>query len=345
MKFLKPLFLTFFIISLFVGISLSVQASSANPIPMGPCDPVAYSNGFDSGDTIYYNAEACALENQGFSCTYRDRTGGATCPVGSSCVYSYSSSYTSGCSWCWQLHTVTYDCTKVVTTYSATPVSAYTLQGTSALINTINFLVMYTYDSGKPSPFIYFHNAPEGSITVSLSSALNTFFPKPLFNQKNGWKVKSHNGSLSVDSKKVDNLFYELGLRGVTMTRHGKNFASKEEVIAYLSDSDFLTKLGFNEEEKKNSLGYFIPKIQSSPIKKNYYLSILDADSIAKTSTLTITPKPNRIDRQYFAVYPTDTPVKTLGTFVFPKHGKENGFTVKETGEFLIEPSMTVIFK
>lgn len=329
MKFIKILIIVLFItISGGALTSLKVYAVCVPDLPpwspSAYCDPNAnwgYDENWQPLPPPAYIVDTCALVASGYTCT---RTG--------SCGNILPAQ-------------IRYVCTKNTITYSATVNNPYTLTGTQAtsVVTVTPVTIMSVFE--KPSPFIYFHNAPEGTVSVSLSSALNTFFPKPLFNQKNGWKVKSQNGSLFVDSKKVDNLFYELGLRGVTMTRYGKNFSFKEEVITYLKDSDFLTKLGFNEEEKKNSLGYLIPKIQSSATKKNYYLSILDADSIAKTSTLTITPKPNRIDRQYFAVYPTDTPVKTVGTFVFPKHEKENGFTVKETGEFLIEPSMMVVFK
>jgi len=238
------------------------------------------------------------------------------------------------------------ECTKSSTTYSAFKNSAYSLTGTAdnEILTQITMSQVPGWED-TTSPFLYFHNAPAGTICVTLSSPLDTYFPKPAFNQKNGWNVESRESGIFLNDTKVNHLFYELAFKKIDMSRNGRNFSSKAEVIAYLNDSDFLTKLGFSEEEKNNSLGYLIPEIEKASDAEYYYLTILDAESIANISTLNITPKPNRIDRQYFAVYPTSVPVHTEGDFVFPKTEKENGFTVKETGEFLIKPSMFVFFE
>jgi hypothetical protein len=227
--------------------------------------------------------------------------------------------------------------------YSAERISDLSLLGTRTIgTDTQIGWFKYTFNS----PFIYFNNPPVGSISLSLRSALDTYLPKPAFNQKNGWQAESVNGKISVDGNEQSHLFYELAVNNIALNRNGRNFASKEEVVAFLQQSDFLAKLGFSEEEKKNSLDYFLPKLQSAPDKKYYYLTVLDDESIANISQLDIQPKPEQVLMKYFAVYPTDVTVSTTGDFVFPAHTvKDSGdYTVDVTGEFLVDPSMVIFW-
>lgn len=264
-----------------------------------------------------YVLATCPYVQSGYTCT---KVGGSTCGPGGG----------------WN----SYSCTR--NNYSAIQSGAFTLIGRN-LPNTVQtYNVQLTWD--KPSPFIYFYNAPEGEIDVTLDSQLDSFAPLPAFNQKSGWDLTVKDSVLWLDGTPVDHVFYELALNQIELTRNGRNFASKAEVISYLQDSDFLTKLGFSQNEKANSLGYLIPKIEETD-SAYYYLTILEAESIADTSTLNVTPAPDKIVRQYFAVYPTAVPVTTNGEFVFPAVEKVEGFTVKETGEFLINSSMFVFFK
>jgi hypothetical protein len=120
------------------------------------------------------------------------------------------------------------------------------------------------YDTAFNSPFLVFSGAPAGLISVSPKSDLdqyaNTF---PLFNNKNGWIFTSDkSGSLMVGNQKSDHLFYELAIKSHTLTRNGKNFSTKSELINYLTTSDFYSKMGLTEKDKANSLGYILPKIE-----------------------------------------------------------------------------------
>ena len=266
---------------------------------------------------------------------------GYVCPYvqsGYTCT-RYSTALSFGCSSAsspWNGYT----CTK--NNYSATQSGAFTLIGINSPVTVTPYSIQVTWE--KPSPFIYFYNAPEGEIDVTLDSQLDSFAPLPAFNQESGWDLEVKDSKLSLDGTAVDHVFYELALNQIELTRNGRNFASKEEVIEYLKDSDFLTKLGFSQNEKDNSLGYLIPKIEETD-SAYYYLTILEEESIADTSTLYVTPTPDKIVRQYFAVYPSDTLVATTGDFVFPAVEEAEGFTVKETGEFLINSGMFVFFK
>jgi hypothetical protein len=234
-----------------------------------------------------------------------------------------------------------YSCTK--NNFTATQSGAFTLIGQS-VANTVQTYNVQTWWE-KPSPFIYLYNAPEGDISVTLDSQLDSYAPLPAFNQDNGWNLSVEDSVLSLNGEEVDHLFYELALNKISLTRNGRNFDSKEGLIEYLRDSDFLSRLGFSEKEKENSLGYIIPEIEESQDSAYYYLTVLEDTSIAEVSTLSVNPVPDKVIRQHFAVYPSAVPVATIGDFVFPAVEEVEGFTVKETGELLINSDMFVFFK
>jgi len=239
-------------------------------------------------------------------------------------------------------------CTKTTyinsTTYNARKDDYRTLTGVSAVVSTPS---KYTLEAWWDSPFIYIQNAPQGQILVSLVSQFNKYSPNPSFNEQSGWLLDSQDGKLTLDGKSQDKLFYELEISKLTLNRNGKNFSSKEDLTQYLQNSDFLTKLGFTDEQKKNSLGYFLPKLNETENKNFYYLTILSDQSITEISQLSIKPTPKEIIRQYFAVYPTNVEVKSTGNFIFPEKPQIDAtdFTAKETGEFLVQKGMQVFFE
>lgn len=232
-------------------------------------------------------------------------------------------------------------CPKTTVTFPGKVVGTYTLEGLKTKTSS-NII----YDAGTNSPFIYFKNIPKNEVSVVIGSKLDMYFPKPLFNQKNGWILKPESDKISVPGGGKEGLFYELVVNEINLNRNGRNFSTKEEAVSFLENSDFFEKLGFSEVEKKNSLGYFIPKIQFTQNKNYYYLTVLDDSAIENISSLSINPKPANLVRRYFALYPVDVPVKTEGDFVFPKNVDSNNksFYVKETGEILVSSPMLVFW-
>jgi len=193
------------------------------------------------------------------------------------------------------------------------------------------------------SPFIYFKNAPEWKFSVELNSKFDNYKAVPKLNKNNSWEWIIKNDKFIIDNKESKNLFYELELNKVTLNRNWKNFSSKEELINYLTKSDFFEKMWFTKEQKKNSLNYLLPKIKESP---NYYLTILSSDSIENISKLKFSKKPDEFVRKFFAIYPTKTKVKTTGELIFPEAEiKTNSFKVIETWEILVNPDMFVFWK
>ena len=141
----------------------------------------------------------------------------------------------------------TVDCERdALVGYSAYSLSDYKLQGYKTQIASAA-----TYSNTWNSPFVYLHNPPNGTISLSLTSPLGKYLPEPAFNQENGWLVHAANGKISVDGNEQKYLFYELAVHKILLSRNGKNFTSKDEVKSYLLQSDFLSKMGFSEAEKK----------------------------------------------------------------------------------------------
>jgi len=193
------------------------------------------------------------------------------------------------------------------------------------------------------SPFIYFKNQPVWNIVLNIDSEWNSYTSqKPWFNIKNWWRIESNWKNISVDDKEIDNLFYELAVKKVELTRNGKNFSSKEKLVNFLKNWDFFDKLWYSKEQKENSLKYILPKIRDS---KNYYLTILDDESISNISKLNISPTPKSLVRKYFAIYPTNIPVKTYGDLVYPKRKTNTWYTVEENWELYIDENMFVLWK
>ncbi len=237
-------------------------------------------------------------------------------------------------------------CTKTYAAgYGASAIDDYTLNGFQNFItNTLSGSYQLIWNTN--SPFLYLHHPPEGTVSISLSSTLDKYFPKPAFNQKNGWQVQAKDDTLSVNGVQEPHLFYELATPSVTLTRKGRNFSSKADVVSFLKDSDFFTRLGFSPEEKQNSLSYLLPKIASIPATPNYYLTILTPSAIENISRLDITPAPTKTIRHYLALYPNSVPVQTTGDFVYPQAREEgNSFVAKETGEIVVTEGMVVFFR
>ena len=327
MKIFKLLVLAFVVINVFPA--PSAEAICYNIVPAWNnsfCTaPAGTWGGYTERGRTYnypppdYVTATCAYAQSGYTCT---RFGNTNCTVG-------------GGGW------NGYTCTR--NNFSATQSGGFTLIGKNVPSSLTSYSIQITWEA--PSPFIYFYNAPEGEVTVRLDSQLDSYAPLPAFNQESGWDLTVKDSALYLDDTAIDHVFYELALNKIALTRNGRNFESKDEVITYLKNSDFLTKLGFSEQEKNNSLGYLIPEIEAAADSEYYYLTILEDESIAESGTLTVTPTPDKIDRKYFAVYPSAAPVVTTGDFAFPPVEPIEGFTVKETGEFLINQSMFVFFK
>lgn len=195
------------------------------------------------------------------------------------------------------------------------------------------------------SPFVYLENAPAGKVSVSVDSEWDLFTAQaPAFNRADGWNLDSDGKSVTLGGEGASSLFYEIALSKVELSRNGRNFASKEELVSFLKNGGFYESMGFTADEKADSLGYVLGKIPEG--SANYYLTVMDPSSVSKVSDLSVSPAPERLDRRYFAVYPTDVPVKTSEDLSYPAPAPaSSGFVAKEHGEIVVTDSMSVLWK
>ncbi|MCK5461169.1 hypothetical protein KAI58_04255 [Candidatus Gracilibacteria bacterium] len=194
------------------------------------------------------------------------------------------------------------------------------------------------------SPFIYFENVPDGKIKVFVNSEWKQYKNvSPDFISGDFWLLDGKDGEIFAKGTKVDNLFYELGLKKVELTRNGQNFETKQALISFLEETDFFQRLGLSDQQKTNSMNYLIPKIQEA---SNYYLTILDAEATENISKIKIDPIPQNIIRRFFAIYPSDGAIKTEGGLQYPEvRNVSDGFMVKEYGEILVDKSTYILWK
>ncbi len=193
------------------------------------------------------------------------------------------------------------------------------------------------------SPFIYFENAPKEIIEIKINSVFNNYKPIPEFNWNNSWILELNNDKISVNWEEKNNLFYELDLSQVDLNRNWRNFSSKDDLIDFLTNWYFFEKMWFTQIQKENSLNYLLPQIEES---KNYYLTILSDESISKISQIKFSQKPEEFIRKYFAIYPTNTLVKTNWDLIYPDKLKNNNqFRVIETWEIYIKSNMFVFWE
>lgn len=192
------------------------------------------------------------------------------------------------------------------------------------------------------SPFVYLE-VPDGTYTVTLDSEWDAYQSvTPAFTRAASWDTEVKNSQTYVSGNTQDHLFYELGMHRIDLTRNGINFSTKQELEAYLHNSDFFAKLSMTENEKANSLGYLMPRL---PESGNYYLTTMTDESVNKLSTITISPAPEKIVRTYYAVYPTTAPVATDGGLQFADKDLAGNSVVKEYGEIIVKPEMYVFWK
>jgi hypothetical protein len=192
------------------------------------------------------------------------------------------------------------------------------------------------------SPFIYFDVA-DGDYSVTLDSEWDKYQSvAPAFTSAAAWDVDVRDSVATVAGAQYSHLFYELAMHKIDLTRNGKNFNTKEELVTYLKESDFFAQLGMTDVEKSNSLEYLLPKLPDAPY---YYLTILEGEAIDALSTITISPTPEQLLRTYYAVYPTTSPVKVDADLQFSQTPIKHGSVVKEYGEIIVKPEMYVFWK
>lgn len=193
------------------------------------------------------------------------------------------------------------------------------------------------------SPFIYFKNFQDGAYRINIKTDGFSFQNvEPNFTDATGWDIDVRNQNISTNGQEIKHLYYEVNPSQITLTRNGKNFSSRDELIHFLNESDFFDNLLFTQEEKNNSLAYILPRIGNA---KNYYLTILDRATVEEISQVEVIPQPEHVDRVYYAIYPTQNKVAVYGDLLYPERMIDNKSRVQEYGELIVDSSLYVFWK
>lgn len=182
-------------------------------------------------------------------------------------------------------------------------------------------------ECGKP--VIYLYPETEQKINVKLELEGGFSVTEPPY-PANGWNVIAKpNGELKnlSDNKTYPYLFWE-GRGSLYQTPKTGFVVTQNEVESFLTTT--LAKLGLNQQETKDFLEFWLPRMQSSPY---YFITFVPQSIIDRLAPLTVTPAPDTTIRVLMDFLPLEKPMKVRG---FPiQTPKREGFTVVEWGGVL----------
>ncbi len=177
-------------------------------------------------------------------------------------------------------------------------------------------------------PVIYLYPTKQELVDVTVQTAGAIVVSDPHY-PEGGWRhvLAQPNGSLTYNDKQYSELFYESSVND--FGRPNKGIVIPTGQLTEKLDS-LLSQLGLVGNEKKEFLGYWLPRLQSlhSPY---IFFSVIDKSSKANVDNVTISPKP---DTQIaFIAYfkPIETSDNT-SVLQLPPTPKRVGFTSVEWG-------------
>lgn len=180
-------------------------------------------------------------------------------------------------------------------------------------------------ECGKPVIYLYPEKITDVSVKIDLSKMT---YSEPAYN--GGWNVTAEpNGTLTSKSGQVYPYLFWEGI-GVGQQRdENRGFVvAKENVHSFLLEK--LAKLGLNQKESTDFIGFWEPKMQSAPY---YFVTFYGTQDMNKIAPLTINPKPDTVIRILMDYRALQQPIQVkelrLGAL------ERKGFTVVEWGGVL----------
>jgi len=195
----------------------------------------------------------------------------------------------------------------------------------------VGFVIYSTlimFSMAKPAIYIY----PIKDMNMEVSLDINGKITKTIPNYNNGWKVfvnkegyiKDINGNSQIS---YDYLFYENTLNKIEQINEAW-FVKKEDLNKWFNKN--LLKMGLNENEKKEFLSYWIPKL--GKIKNKYIrIQLFSEDFLTKNMKLIIRPKPDNLLRLEFLFKGVDSIDKYMNIPKI-KRFERTGYYVVEWG-------------
>ncbi len=181
-------------------------------------------------------------------------------------------------------------------------------------------------ECGKPVIYLYPEKTTSVHVTVEPRDGFS--ITEPTYN--NGWDVvAAPTGELTevATGKKYPYLFWE-GRGGIYETPKKGFVVEQKNVHEFLVEK--LAKLGLNNQETKDFIEFWEPRMKSSPY---YFVTFIGNAGMDKIAPLTITPKPDQVIRVLMDFTPLDKPIDVEGFTITTPERK--GFTVVEWGGVL----------
>ncbi len=189
------------------------------------------------------------------------------------------------------------------------------------------FLVGCVFEEQEPEPVtekpvIYLYPTEETKVLVELDFNGELLFTYPTYND--GWRVTAYpDGTIISDDREYSYLFWD-GYSDVEYD-FSKGFVVKgDETEAFLVEK--LEYMGLTPDEYNEFIVYWLPRMIENP----YNLITFQEEIYTSNAELTITPKPDSIQRVFMAFKPLEEYIEIepqqLTPFV------RNGFAVIEWG-------------
>ncbi len=181
-------------------------------------------------------------------------------------------------------------------------------------------------ECGKPVIYLYPEKTTNVSVKITPSGGLTKTEP----NYGNGWNVLANPDGQLTDLNTGNiypYLFWE-GRGGIYTTPKKGFVVAVKDVHNFLVEK--LTKLGLNEKERSDFIGFWEPRMNGAPYFFVTFLGNREMDMIAP---LAITPKPDSIIRILLDFTPFQKSIPVEGYEI--KTPNRNGFTVVEWGGVL----------
>lgn len=179
-------------------------------------------------------------------------------------------------------------------------------------------------ECGKPVVYLY----PTKTMPVSVKVGAQVRLSEPTYGD--GWQTIAHpNGQLEVAGKTYPNLFWEGKGNGIYPAINVGQVVARAAAESTIKAN--LTEMGLTAKETGDFLGFWAPKLPTTPYVRLTWLTNRELDRLAP---LTIIPKPDSVIRVFLDFAGLDAPVQ-LPAQRLP-HFERNGFTAVEWGGLLV---------
>ncbi|EAY13591.1 Ubiquitin family protein [Trichomonas vaginalis G3] len=201
------------------------------------------------------------------------------------------------------------------------PLSDYNIQPGSILN------LAWRNRGGKPVIYLYPMEEMDVNVNIKINDGIFSFV-YPSFDEGSTWKVKANpSGEIKHRGKKMRYLFWEtLFYPNLNMER---GFVIKgQESIEFFEDK--LKMMNLNDAEICDFITYWCPKLVAYKFVKICF----QFENFDEMCPMTVEPKPQNINRVFFAALPLDIP-EEIEPQDLPRF-KRDGFTVIEWGGTIV---------